>query len=128
MAMKKIFIITGFVFFIAGCVNNSSKEQTSDQNQTPAEQKEDPEVTKGLELVAASDCLTCHKVSEASVGPSYEAIAAKYPNNEVTTDTLTQRITRGSSGVWGTVPMAAHANLSKEDARLMVKYIMSLKK
>ncbi|TAD89500.1 MAG: cytochrome c class I, partial [Bacteroidetes bacterium] len=28
-----------------------------------------PDYKKGLALVAQSDCLTCHKVNEASTGP-----------------------------------------------------------
>ena len=38
-----------------------------------------------------------------------------------------QKIQKGGSGNWGTVPMAAHADISKEDAVAMVKYILLLK-
>jgi cytochrome c len=115
---------------IVACANNNSGESSTEQNNTGSttQQAEDPEAAKGLELMAASDCFTCHKVSENLTGPSYEAIAAKYPNTEETIDTLTQRITKGSHGIWGDIPMTAHSDLSREDARAMVKYIMSFKK
>ena len=38
------------------------------------------------------------------------------------------KIIKGGSGVWGTIPMAAHASLKKDDAKSMAKYILSLKK
>ena len=43
-------------------------------------------------------------------------------------DMLVKKIIAGGSGVWGQVPMAAHPNLSKEDALAMVKYIMLIKR
>jgi cytochrome c len=33
----------------------------------------------------------------------------------------------GSSGTWGELPMTPHPNLSKEDAKSMVTWILSLK-
>jgi cytochrome c len=118
-----------FFFFIVACGNNSGENSNEQNNaESTSQQAEDPEAVKGLELMAGSDCFTCHKVSETLTGPSYEAIAAKYPNTEETIDTLTQRITKGSHGIWGDIPMTAHNDLSKEDARAMVKYIMSFKK
>ncbi len=128
--MFKSLITILFLIFIVACANNNSGENSTDQNntQSTSQQAEDPEATKGLDLMANSDCFTCHKVSDMATGPSYEAIAAKYPMNEETIDTLTQRITKGSHGVWGDIPMTAHDDLSREDARAMVKYIMSFKK
>jgi cytochrome c len=41
-----------------------------------------PDYTKGLALVAGSDCLTCHKTSEKNIGPAYKDVAAKYENTE----------------------------------------------
>ena len=41
---------------------------------------------------------------------------------------LADKIIKGGTGVWGNMPMTAHATLKKDDAKLMVKYILSLKK
>ena len=38
-----------------------------------------------------------------------------------------KKVMKGGSGNWGTVPMAGHPNISKADAELMVKYVLSLK-
>ncbi len=93
----------------------------------PPEPTADPEVAKGLDLAAKSDCFTCHKLNETSVGPSYAAVAAKYKGQMPgIADTLAGKILKGGAGVWGTVPMTPHPTMSKEDAKSMVAYIMSI--
>ena len=84
---------------------------------------------KGLELIAKSDCVTCHKGDEVLTGPSYDAIAKKYAGMPDTIVAhLAGKIISGGSGVWGQVPMVAHPTLSKEDAELMTRYILAFKK
>jgi cytochrome c len=78
--------------------------------------------------VAKSDCLTCHKVAEPNIGPAYQAVADRYENNPGTIDMLSQKIIKGGSGNWGSVPMTPHGDLSPDDAKLMAEYVMSLKK
>jgi cytochrome c len=41
---------------------------------------------------------------------------------------LSGKIIKGGSGVWGSLPMGAHASLTKDEAKSMVKYILTLKK
>lgn len=82
---------------------------------------------KGLDLITKSDCLTCHKVAEKLIGPPYQDVAAKYPNNDATIDMLADKIIKGGAGNWGQVQMTAHPQISKDDAKLMVKYVLSLK-
>jgi cytochrome c len=88
--------------------------------------------TKGLELIGASDCTTCHRLHKeaagASIGPSYSEVAAKYaPAADTTIDRLVHKIITGGSGVWGTTPMTPHAALQPADVKEMVVYILSLK-
>ena len=82
---------------------------------------------KGLALVAKSDCLTCHKVDTKLVGPAYKDVAKKYPNNDATIDSLSNKVIHGGSGNWGQVAMTPHPTLSKDDAKQMVKYVLYLK-
>lgn len=127
--MKKSFAVFLIIAVIAGCNSNESKENTPDvKNETPAARPDDAVVEKGLNLIAKSDCLTCHKIADVSTGPSYTAVAAKYPDNEQVVDSLSVKIIKGGSGNWGTVPMTPHPSLSPEDAKAMVKYVLSLKK
>ena len=74
-----------------------------------------------------SDCFTCHKVSEQATGPAYQAVAAKYQNNPEAVEALAEKVIKGGAGNWGNVPMTPHPQISKEDATVMVKYILSLK-
>jgi cytochrome c len=127
--MKKTIVLFSFVAFVASCGNNNTADNTADTKTEEATPKaEDPEVEKGLNLVATSDCLTCHQIETKSTGPAYVEVAAKYPNNDAVIDSLSDKIIKGGSGNWGTVPMTPHPSISKDDAKAMVKYVLSLKK
>lgn len=82
--------------------------------------------SKGKTLIEGSDCLSCHRMNERSIGPSYQEIAAKYKDDPQIQGVLAQRIIKGSVGLWGDHAMSAHPDLSERDAGLMVEYIMSL--
>ena len=82
--------------------------------------------SRGKILIQGSDCLACHKENETSIGPSYMEVAKKYKGNAKAQATSVERIMNGSVGIWGEHAMAAHPDLSKQDAELMVEYIMSL--
>ena len=81
---------------------------------------------QGLKLIEGTDCLSCHKVDAKLVGPSYQDIAAKYSEADI--DMLAQKIIDGGKGNWGEIPMTPHAGMSKDNAKLMVKYILAQKK
>ncbi len=131
--MKKVFIIITSLLIITSCGDSSTETKETDKKSedivaaAPAVETKDPEVEKGLGLVAKSDCFTCHKLTEASIGPAYSVIAAKYQGQANIIDSLAQKIIKGGSGVWGTVPMTPHPQLSNEDAKTMAHYVMSIK-
>ncbi len=81
---------------------------------------------QGKKLIEGTDCLSCHKVDAKLVGPSYEEVAAKYTEADI--DMLAAKIIDGGKGNWGEIPMTPHSGMSKDNAKLMVKYILSLKK
>lgn len=108
---------------------NSKNEATESTASSADDVSKDPVYKKGLGLIAKSDCLTCHKVDEKLVGPSYREVAEKYagaPNDVVTA--LAEKIIKGGVGNWGNVPMLPHPSISQEDAETMVRYILLLKK
>ncbi len=98
---------------------------TTTATAAPVDNKAD--IQKGMTLLAKSDCLTCHKLGEKVIGPAYKEVAKKYSNTPSNVKMLAGKILKGGSGVWGPIPMTAHATLSQADAELMVKYILSLK-
>jgi cytochrome c len=78
-------------------------------------------------MIAYSDCYTCHKIQERSVGPAFIDIAKRYPVKKVYIDMLAQKVILGGSRSWGYPVMSPHPKLSLEEARVMVSYIMSMK-
>lgn len=82
---------------------------------------------RGEVLIAYADCYTCHAVDKRMVGPAFKDIAKRYPVQEQYVTLLAKRIIIGGSGAWGYPVMAPHSNLKEEDAKTMVKFILSLK-
>ncbi len=80
----------------------------------------------GKALTQSMDCKACHKEAEASVGPKYIDVAQKYKNKSGAMAYLQGKIESGGSGVWGEVMMPAHPNMTKDESRQIVSYILSL--
>jgi cytochrome c len=134
---KKLVSILSLTILAAACGNGGETKSAASKDSSAAATATTPAATaaseKGLELIGASDCTTCHRLdkdaSGASIGPAYSEVAAKYsPAADTTVDRIVKKIISGGSGVWGTVPMTPHPALKEDDIRTMVKYIMTLKK
>ena len=80
----------------------------------------------GKVMMAESDCKSCHLVDQKSAGPSLIEISNKYKTVKGSLELLSEKILKGGSGVWGSVPMAAHPQLKKEEVAQMVEYILTL--
>lgn len=135
--MKKLIVILSLSCVIISCGGNDSsakKEESKDastaeaKDATPAPAAKSADYQKGLQLVAKSDCFTCHDVSQKKIGPSYKDVAAKYTASEEVIETLSNKVIKGGGGVWGEIAMTPHPQLEKEDVKTMIKYILELKK
>ena len=131
--MKKIFGISILALAMVACSKNADQQPAQDTNvmkEEPAAQPAGGAATgganEGLALIEGADCLGCHKNDAKLVGPSYQEVAAKYTEADV--DMLADKIIEGGKGNWGDIPMTPHAGMSKENAKKMVEYILSLKK
>ncbi len=80
----------------------------------------------GQILMSQSDCKSCHVTDKKSIGPSYLQIAEKYKGKPEMVDKLATKIINGGVGVWGEHAMSAHPGISKNEARYIVEYILSL--
>lgn len=133
--VKKYFVAIALLTFAVACGSNSSEkkeEKPAEAAAAPAaapanDLASNPDYEKGLALVAKSDCLTCHKVSEKLTGPAYKDVAAKYESTDENISMLASKIIKGGQGVWGTIPMTPHPTVSEDDAKQMVKYILLLR-
>jgi cytochrome c len=131
--MKKaiLFLLMGSTAVIACNSSGSSTEAKTDTTAAVAAPAATAD-SKGLEMIGASDCTTCHRLHKetagVAIGPSYSEVAKKYsPAADTTVDRLVNKIISGGSGVWGTVPMTPHPALPPADVKIMVTYILSLK-
>ena len=135
--MKKFIILLFAISVLFACNSGGSKTDTKDNTSTDkkddaADLSKNPDYQKGLDLIAKSDCLTCHKPvgDERIQGPTYSEVANKYAGlPDTIIGHLADKIIKGGNGVWVTeFTMSPHPSLSKEDAEAMVKYILLLKK
>ena len=131
--MKRMMLPLLLAGFLMSCGGGSEPKKEEEKPAAEETAKEDitanPDYQKGLALIGQSDCLTCHKVNEASTGPAYNLVAQRYANAADTTITrLGKKIINGGAGDWGTVPMSPHPNISQADAEQMVKYVLLLLK
>lgn len=79
-----------------------------------------------MQLAKKSGCLTCHAIDKKSVGPKWKDVAAKYRGDAGAEAKLDEKIAKGSSGVWGSIPMPAHPKLAEADRKTLVKFVLSL--
>lgn len=129
--MKRIFAIVAVAILAVQCSKKEQQPEVEEQSAfAPPKQEvavvEGDKSLAGYQLINGSDCLSCHKDNEKFIGPSYAEVAAKYSTTDI--DLLASKIIDGGSGVWGQVPMQAHPNISKEEAKKMIEYILSMKK
>ncbi|CAL1516808.1 ThuA domain-containing protein [Chitinophaga sp. MM2321] len=80
----------------------------------------------GRNKMLTLDCMSCHKVDEKSVGPSFTAISQRYKPGSKSVTHLAEKVMEGGSGAWGPVAMPAHPDLKESDAKLITSWILSL--
>ena len=133
---KKTLLLPGCLlfgmFYLFSCSNEPKQETRKPVDyikRIPGKSERIPVETaqKGEVLIAYSDCYICHKQDQTSVGPAFKDIAKRYPANKVYIEALARKVIIGGSGNWGSAVMDPHSQLSLEDAKLMVSYILSLK-
>jgi cytochrome c len=76
-----------------------------------------------LELADKSACLNCHDVSKKMVGPAFKAISERYKGKADATAYLAEKITKGGTGVWGTIPMPGMPQVAAADVKTLAEWI-----
>ncbi len=80
-----------------------------------------------LQLATAKNCMACHTVDKKLVGPSYKEVAAKYAGQPDAAAKLEAKVLKGGSGVWGPVPMPSNTQVSADEAKKLVAWILAQK-
>jgi cytochrome c len=136
--MRKMFItimVLGFASWtMIAC--GGKKEEVKEEEKTEAysdyetaeseKPSSDDLIKQGQVLADASDCKTCHHLTNKIVGPAHTEVAKKYEFTQANVTLLAGKILKGGSGVWGEIPMTAHPDLSQSDAEKMAMYVLSL--
>lgn len=78
-------------------------------------------------LITTSGCTACHAIDQKILGPSFRAVATKYQGNAGAMKHLMHKIRAGGAGVWGSIPMPPHPNLTDADLSTMVQWILAQK-
>jgi cytochrome c len=78
------------------------------------------------QIAAKAGCTVCHSTDKKMIGPSYREVAAKYKGNADAVALLSAQIRKGSTGVWGKIPMPATdaAKLSDADLKAVVIWLL----
>ena len=79
------------------------------------------------DLAKAKNCMTCHKIDGKLIGPAYKEVAAKYAGQKDAVTTLAEKVIKGGTGVWGQVPMTPNPQVTLDEAKKLVTWIMTLK-
>ena len=77
-------------------------------------------------LAKAKNCMTCHQIATKVVGPAYKDVAKKYAGDKAAEGKLAEKIQKGGSGAWGTVPMPPN-NVTPDEAKKLAHWVLSLK-
>lgn len=77
------------------------------------------------ELATKNACFACHAVDKKLVGPSFQDIAKKYAGDAKAEAKLDEKVKKGGSGVWGTIPMPPNVAVKDEDIKTLVKWVLA---
>lgn len=82
--------------------------------------------TDPAQLAVQAGCTACHAADKKLVGPSWKEVAARYKGNASAPALLAERVRKGSTGVWGKVPMAPTdaKRLGDADLKSMLSWVL----
>jgi cytochrome c len=73
-------------------------------------------------------CLACHTKDKKLVGPAYKDVAAKYKGQADAVAKLSEKVRKGSVGVWGPPPIPMPATgpdkISDADLKAAIEWVL----
>jgi len=78
------------------------------------------------ELMEKSGCVSCHRIDQKLVGPSFKDIAIKYKSDRNALPYLLEKVRDGGEGVWGDMPMPPNSveKISDADLKAVVEWVL----
>lgn len=100
-----------------------SKEDQAKAEAAKQAAGDDPNA-KVLALLKANGCVGCHSMGDDTlVGPGYGAVGKKYAGHGDAAAAIADHILKGSSGVWGSMPMPPQS-ISEDDAKAVAAWVI----
>ena len=84
------------------------------------------EPADGKALADSRGCMVCHNVDVKVVGPAYRDVAKKYRGDDKALGVLSAKVKSGGAGVWGVMPMPPQNQVSAEEAKTLVSWVLAL--
>jgi cytochrome c len=83
------------------------------------------DMAAGQALAQKSGCMGCHAVDHKVVGPGLKDVAKKYKGNKNAEAMLISKVTKGGSGVWGTIPMPPNPAVKPANMKTLVSWVLA---
>lgn len=77
----------------------------------------------GLLDIVRSNCLGCHQFRAKAMGPSFAAVAKRFPDDPASAESLARYIHDGSTGIFGQGSMPPHPELTDDQLQAIVHWI-----
>lgn len=85
----------------------------------------------GMPMLARKyNCTACHAIDQKIVGPAWSDVAKKYKDDASAESRLILKVSKGGSGVWGTMPMPPNdqSGTRQADMKELVQFVLKLAK
>jgi len=81
-------------------------------------------------LARKYNCTACHAIDKKVVGPAWMEVSRKYKGDAGAEARLIAKVSKGGSGVWGSIPMPGNdvAGVHQADMQELVKFVLGLAK
>ena len=80
---------------------------------------------KAKSLFEGHECAGCHQMEVKVVGPGLKQVAEKYRGNKDAPPKLIEKIKKGGVGAWGEIPMPPNIDITDEELKIVVAWILS---
>lgn len=104
---------------------NAKKVKPKDGSETQPAAEKPVDMAAGLALAKGNACLTCHGVDKKIIGPAFKEIALRYKSDSTARAGLIKKVKEGGGGVWGSVPMPPNPQVSDEDVKTLVSWVLA---
>lgn len=80
-----------------------------------------------LDIIKAKGylCMSCHQVETKLVGPAYKDVAVKYKGDATMPAKLADKVKKGGVGVWGQIPMPPNGNVTDDDMKVIIDWVLA---